>query len=113
MSDACREVTQRYSVDGNLAGVVRHGGLLARGAALAAVAGADAALVLLGSAPGMDLFVGGKLYDYLGQNVQILAIVPEGDARDVLAGLGWGVVADPTPAGVEQAVERLLAEPRP
>ena len=56
----------------------------------------------------MDLFVGGKLYDYLGQNRQILAMVPPGDARDVLSGLGWGVVADPTPEGVEDGLERLL-----
>jgi glycosyltransferase involved in cell wall biosynthesis len=113
ISLACRAIAQRYADRGNLAGVVHIGGLVARGVALAAVADADAALVLLASAPGMELFVGGKLYDYLGQNVQILAMVPEGDARDVLAGLGWGVVADPTPDGVERAVERLLAQPAP
>jgi hypothetical protein len=61
----------------------------------------------------MDLFVGGKLYDYLGQNRQILAMVPQGDARDVLAGLGWGVIADPTPESVEAAVERLISQPAP
>ncbi len=113
MSEACRAIARRYTEEGHLHGVVRIAGLVARTVALAAVAEGDAALVLLGSAPGMELFVGGKVYDYLGQNRQILAMIPPGDARDVLAGLGWGVIADPTPESVEDAVERLLAAPVP
>jgi glycosyltransferase involved in cell wall biosynthesis len=113
ISDACRAVAQGYAERGHLEDVVRIAGLVSRQLALAAVAEADAALVLLGSGPGMDLFVGGKLYDYLGQNRQILAMVPQGDARDVLAGLGWGVIADPTPESVEAAVERLIGQPAP
>jgi glycosyltransferase involved in cell wall biosynthesis len=113
ISDACRAVAQGYTEQGHLGDVARIAGLVSRQLALAAVAEADAALVLLGSGPGMDLFVGGKLYDYLGQNRQILAMVPRGDARDVLAGLGWGVIADPTPESVEAAVERLISQPAP
>ena len=43
-----------------------------RRVALQAVADADAALVLLGPGPGMDLFTPGKLYDYIGQDRQVL-----------------------------------------
>jgi glycosyltransferase involved in cell wall biosynthesis len=113
MADSCRAVIARYLAAGRLTGVVRVAGFVPRQEALAAVADADAALVLLAGGPGMDLFVGGKLYDYLGQNRQILAMVPPGDARDVLSGLGWGVVADPTPEGVEDGLKRLLGAVRP
>jgi hypothetical protein len=61
----------------------------------------------------MDLYIGGKLYDYLGQNQQVFAMVPAGDARDLLQGLDWGVVADPDPDSVAAGLERLMARPRP
>jgi glycosyltransferase involved in cell wall biosynthesis len=109
----CRAVAERFIRDGHLGGVVRFAGFVPRHVALDALAEADAALVLLGAGPGMELFVGGKLYDYIGQDRQVLAMVPPGDARDVLEGLSWGVVADPDPADVERAVELLLTLPAP
>jgi glycosyltransferase involved in cell wall biosynthesis len=109
----CRAVVESFIGEGHLDGVVRLAGFVPRRVAMEAVTRADAALVLLGGGPGMGLFVGGKLYDYLGQDQQILAMVPPGDARDVLEGLSWGVVADPDPADVERAVERLLTLPAP
>jgi glycosyltransferase involved in cell wall biosynthesis len=113
VGSACRDVV-RQMVDGRRLGqVVRFEGFVPRLQALAAVAGADAALVLLGSGPGMDLFVGGKTYEYIGQDKQILAMLPPGDARDVLERLDWGIVANPEPADVEQAIERLLGATPP
>ena len=73
------------------------------------MADADAALVMLGAEPGMGQFVPGKLFDYLGQGKQILAVLPPGDAREILRELDWGVVADPDPVAIEHAIERLLA----
>jgi len=61
----------------------------------------------------MALNIGGKLFDYLGQGKQILAMVPPGDARDVLSELEWGVVADPDPASVADAIARIVDLPRP
>ena len=84
-----------------------------RRVALQAVADADAALVLLGPGPGMDLFTPGKLYDYIGQDRQVLAMLPHGDARAVLERLDWGVVCDPDPLEVERAIEQLLTVPAP
>jgi glycosyltransferase involved in cell wall biosynthesis len=112
VSDACRAIADTY-VAGRLGSILRFEGFVPRSVALRVVADADAALILLGAGPGMDLFVGGKLYDYLGQNRQILAMLPDGDARDLLDGLGWGVVASPDPAQVANAIERLLSLPTP
>ena len=96
-----------------LAAVVSFHGFVPRRVALHALANADAGLVLLGSGPGMGVFVSGKLYDYIGHSKQVLAMVPAGDARDLLAKLGWGVIADPEPASVANAIELLLAAPLP
>lgn len=101
------------AVEDGLGGIVRAHGFVPRAQALAAVAAADAALVLLADGPGMDLFVGGKLYDYLGQDTDILAMVPDGDAAAVLRDLGWGEIARPDPGDVERVLERLLSRGRP
>jgi glycosyltransferase involved in cell wall biosynthesis len=108
MADVCKAVVDRQLSAAAMRQVVRVAGFVPRHEALAAVAEADAALVLLAGGPGMDLFVGGKLYDYLGQDCQIFAMVPPGDARDVLSSLSWGVVADPNPEAVAAALRRLI-----
>jgi glycosyltransferase involved in cell wall biosynthesis len=113
VAEACREITRRLADNGRLSGVVQFRGFVPRRVALEALAEADAALVLLGAGPGMDVFIPGKVFDYLGQSRQILAMIPPGDARDVLEELGWGVIAEPNPADVERAVERLLTLPTP
>ena len=93
--------------------VVRHLGQLPRADALARVASADAGLLLLADGPDRDLFVGAKVYDYVGLNRQVLAVVPPGELRDLLEDLDWGVSADPSPGGVADGIERLLALPIP
>jgi hypothetical protein len=112
VSPDCRSIVASRA-DRPVSGMLRFEGFVSRESALAALAEADAALVLLGPGPGMEVFVGGKLYEYLGQNRQILAVLPPGDARDVLAGLDWGVVADPEPSSIADALERLMALPAP
>lgn len=113
VSDSCRAVADRFTGDVPLGAVLRFRGFVPRRAALEALADADAALLLLGAGPGMGQFVPGKLFDYLGQNRQILAIVPPGDVRDILEELDWGVVAEPDVADIERAIERLLTLPPP
>ncbi len=92
--------------------VVRHLGFVPRTEAIARQRSADAGLVLIGAGPNRDVVVTGKLYEYLGLDLPILAVVPEGEARTILAELDWGVVADPTPDGVAEGIERILALPR-
>ena len=76
--------------------------------ALERVGSATAALVMLGGGPGMGLFVSGKLFDYIGLDRPVLAMVPPGDARGVLDDLEWGIVVDPEPASVAAGLERLF-----
>jgi glycosyltransferase involved in cell wall biosynthesis len=113
VAESCRAIADRFAATGHLAGVLSFPGFVPRRAAIEALAHADAALVLLGDGPGMHVISHGKIYDYLGQNMQILAMVPPGDARDLLDGLRWGVVANPDPVDVERAIERLLSLPVP
>ena len=80
-----------------------------RAEALRYVREADACLVLLGEEPGMSQFIPGKLFDYIGLDAPILAVVPPGEVSSLLDGLDWGVVVDPTTEGVVDGLERLLA----
>ena len=108
-----QEVAAAYLRPDRLGAVVRLVGLLPRQQALARLKAADAGLLLLADGPGRELFVGGKLFEYLGLDKQVLAMVPQGDARAILTELKWGVIADPDPDSVAAAVERLLSEPAP
>ena len=113
VTDESRAVADRMQRSTLLAAVTSFHGFVPRRVALEALADADAGLVLLGPGPGMEIFVSGKLYDYIGQSKQVLAMVPPGDARDLLERLRWGVIADPEPGSVADAIERLLAAPPP
>jgi hypothetical protein len=112
-SDSCRAIWARFAARDPVVEVVRFHGFVSRRLALQAVADSDAALVMLGSGPGMGQFVPGKLFDYIGQSKEVLAVLPPGDARDILNELRWGVVADPTVTDIGLAVERLMALPAP
>jgi glycosyltransferase involved in cell wall biosynthesis len=112
VADGCRVIADRHAANG-LDGIVEFHGFVGRDEVLDAVAAGDAALVLLGPGPGMDLFVPGKLYDYLGQDRPVLAMLPDGDARDLLEDIGWGTLARPEPDRVASAIERLMDGPAP
>jgi glycosyltransferase involved in cell wall biosynthesis len=109
----CRAIADRWSAHPRLAPLVEFTGFVPRAEAQAAVAGAHACLTLLGAGPGMEMFVGAKLYDYLAMDRQVLAVVPPGDVRTILADLGWGVIADPEPEAIAAALARLVESPLP
>lgn len=88
--------------------VVSHSPHVPRSVALEEIADADAGLLLLADGPGRSMFIGGKLFDYIGLDRPVLAVAPPGDARKVLSDLEWGVVADPTPEGVANGLEEIL-----
>ena len=104
---------QRGSPGPDVASVVTFTPFLPRAEALRRLADADAALTLLGPGPGMEQFIGAKLYDAIGLDRPVVAMLPPGDAREVLAGLDWGIVCDPEPASVADALERFLDAPPP
>ena len=92
--------------------VVRHLGFVPRDEAIARQRAADAGLILIAAGPGRDAVATGKLYEYIGLDLPILAIVPPGEVRSILGNLDWGIVADPTPEGVARGIEDILAAPR-
>ncbi|MFI5259126.1 MAG: glycosyltransferase [Candidatus Limnocylindrales bacterium] len=93
--------------------MLRFTGFVPHAEAMRKAAASDALLQLLADDPRKGEIQGGKLMEYLGYDRQILAVVPDGAARDVLRELDWGILADPTPEGVAAGIERLLDEPAP
>ncbi|MGD0248975.1 MAG: hypothetical protein ABSB75_07995, partial [Candidatus Limnocylindrales bacterium] len=108
-----RAIAASYAHSDTIGSMLRFSGFLPRAEVVKRAADADALLQLVADAPGKGQVQGGKLMEYLGYDRQILAVVPEGQARDVLRELDWGIVADPTPEGVAGGLERLLSEPLP
>jgi glycosyltransferase involved in cell wall biosynthesis len=106
-----RGVAAAYSGSESIGPMLKFTGYLAHSEAMRRQATADALLQIVGDEPGKSQIHGGKLMEYLGQDKQILAVVPEGVARDVLRELDWGIIADPTPEGVADGLQRLLAAP--
>lgn len=96
-----------------LASMLRFSGFVPHAEAMRKVAASDGLLQLIADDPRKGEIQGGKLMEYLGHDRQILAVVPEGAAREVLRELDWGIVVDPTPEGVASGLERLLAAPAP
>jgi len=110
---ANRALAARYTTPERLGSVVSFTGFMPHREALGRLLGADALLQLIAAGPGKGRVQGGKLMEYIGLDRPILAVVPEGEARALLAELKWGIVADPTPEGVAEGIERLLAAPAP
>ena len=92
-------------------GILNRRGFQPRAEALTALIRADAALVLVGDYPGVDLIIPVKVYEAIGLDRPVLAMTPPGDLRDVLEGLGWGIVVDPRPEAVADGLERIVAFP--
>ena len=97
----------------SLGPVLKLAGFMAHAETLARVRAADAALTIIAAGPGRDVIIGSKLFEYIGLDRPVLAIVPPGDARLLLAELDWGVVADPEPGSVADALIRLVGAPSP
>jgi len=106
-------VAARYATPDRLGPMLSFAGFLPHREAVARLAAADALLTVIGDGPNRGQIQGGKLTEYVGLDRPVLAVVPQGDARALLRELDWGISADPTPAGVAEALERLLAAPRP
>lgn len=106
-------VAARYDTPERLGSIVSYTGFLTHDEALARLARADALFNVIADEPEKWRISSGKLTEYIGLDRQIIAFVPEGAARDLLRELDWGVLADPTPQGVADGIERLLVTPRP
>ncbi len=108
-TDACRKLIAAAREDLGR-DVISHAGFVPRAEARRRLDQADGALLLLGEGPGMGLFIGGKLYEYLGADRPIFAMLPQGDARDLLTDIGWGTIASPSAQSVADALHRFVIE---
>ncbi|HOC88027.1 MAG TPA: glycosyltransferase family 4 protein [bacterium] len=71
---------------------------------------ADGALLIIDDAPANKGIVTGKIYEYIGARLRILALAPEGDAADLIRSHGLGWCVPPTDiAGIAQALRQMLA----
>jgi len=61
--------------------------------------------------PGTEMFVGGKLLEYLAFDRPILAVMPPGEGRRLVDSLPVGRSADVEPDSVADALEGLLDNP--
>ncbi len=93
--------------------VVRHRGYRPRAEAIALERRADAGLVLIADGEHRDAVATGKLYEYIGLDLPVLAVAPLGEVREILSGLDWGITTDPTPRGVADGIEAIVDAPRP
>ncbi len=84
-------------------------GYLSRPELLGRLACSHAGVLVEAFRPGAELVVPGKLYDYFGASLPVLAIVPQGAASALIERTGSGVcVTDPTPRRLEKLLRRLI-----
>ena len=91
--------------------VVRQVGFVPRDRAIGLQRASDAGLVIISGTGNRGVVATSKIYEYLGLDLPVLAVVPPGEVRQILGGLDWGVVADPTPEGVADGLERIMELP--
>jgi glycosyltransferase involved in cell wall biosynthesis len=76
-------------------------------------ADADVLLLLQVHGPGYDAAIPGKLYEYLASSRPILALLPHGEAADLVARAGGWVVDPGDERATELAIVKLLRGERP
>jgi glycosyltransferase involved in cell wall biosynthesis len=111
VNEANVRVAAEFEKPSRLGDVVSFEGFMPRPRALARMLGADALVQLMPDMPGAEIFVGGKLSEYLAFDRPILAVMPPGEGRALVEGLPTGIVADVEPGSVADALERLLDHP--
>ena len=90
---------------------VRAHGFLPHRAALAAASENDVLLLVLPPGPSGRPILTGKLFEYLGLGLPILALAPEGPAASLVREAGAGCVVDPQDAqGVAAALARFYSD---
>ncbi len=108
VNDANARAAAEFDTPERLGGVIGFEGFMPRSKALARMAGADALLQLMPDIAGAEIFVGGKLSEYLAFDRPILAVMPRGEGRALVESLPTGIAADVEPGSVADALERLL-----
>ena len=106
-----KRIAAEFTAPGRIGDVVRFEDFVPRREALAQMAGADALLQLMPAEPGTEIFVGGKVFEYMALGRPVLAVMPPGEGRRLVESMPGGRVADLDPVAVAAALERLLDDP--
>lgn len=110
MAGAGVEVEER-AVELGVRSRVRGLGYLSHAGILEVLATADAALLVLSDGPESRVSLSGKIFEYIGMRLPVLAVVGDGEAADLVSGLRGGMVADfGDPRSVCDAILRLHAQ---
>jgi glycosyltransferase involved in cell wall biosynthesis len=109
VNEANAMIAARYAA--RLGDVVRYLGFLRRRDALARMASADALLHLMPPDPRAGGIIGAKVLEYLAFDRPILAVVPEGEGRRLVASLPGGRTSAVDPDSIACALEELLDDP--
>ena len=107
-SQEVRDVARSAGIDVTFTGYLSHADAVER------VATADVALVLIADRPGAGVHVPGKVFEYLGIGLPVLAIVPEhGEAAELIRTAKAGWVFPPHDVdGVAALLSRLSGDKR-
>lgn len=89
-----------------LSGLVTFAGYLSHADTVTELMNADVLWMTVGHQEGEEMISTGKLFEYIGTQKPILALVPGGAARDALSGYGAAWIADP--GDVEAAASQIL-----
>jgi len=108
------EANSRYAHELGIADALETHGYVAHGEAVQLASRADAVFFCLADSPTGERndCVPQKVYEYLGSRRPVLALAPEGDARDFLRRAGTAVVCDPRDLGAIKAGLVTLIEHR-
>jgi hypothetical protein len=95
-----------------VAGCFEHIPYVTHAQSLAYLLAADAALLIIDDAPENRGIVTGKVYEYIGAGLPVLALAPEGDAADLIRTNRLGLVAAPRDMGaIQSALQQIAMEP--
>ncbi|MFH1069560.1 MAG: hypothetical protein V1794_08045, partial [Candidatus Glassbacteria bacterium] len=85
-------------------------GYLPRAETLKRIAASHLGLVVEAFRPGAELVIQGKIFDYLGAGLPVLALVPEGAAANLVASTRAGVaVTSPKPEMLQPVLEKMVS----
>ena len=97
----------RYIAETGLKDVVNLKGYLPHRETISHMLSADILLLIIGSSPGSEAVLTGKIFEYLAANKTILALAPKGAAARLISEANAGVVVDPDDV---QTISSALAE---
>jgi len=107
MPESSERLATRLGIDD----LIRYEGYIAHDEAVAHLQAADVLWMTIGKRPGAEGISTGKLFEYIGAQKPILALVPEGAASEALRPYGAACIVEPDDVGaISRAITALFAQ---